>query len=963
MKILLVDDSSFKRKALAYLIGGQGHEVMEAGDGQDGIEKARVYMPDIIVSDILMPRMDGFQFLRNIKKDEQLRAIPFVFYSAVYTGEKEKELALSLGVSGFIEDTDKPERFWQGLQEIIGSGRCKEAQVCKPVIVEDEEFLKNYGHIVAAKLEEKVRELEEEINKKRWLEEALHESEAKFSTAFFSSPSAMGIATLEGKFVEVNRAYCDLVGYSREEIIGKTSVELGLLSAQEREKIVAYIKSVGGAVRFTELKLRARDGSLRYIIYSVETIYLSGIPHRIATGFDITERKRGEEALILLYNLIQDISLADDFSAALEVSLRKICVATGWVMGEAWIPAPDGSHLECSPAWYGGIEGLEKFRKISEGFSFQPGIGLPGHSWSSKKPVWDRDVTLGSDFKRATYAREAGLKAALAIPIISGDEVVAVMDYFVLETKEEDSRFVDLVSTVAAYLGVLFQRKQIEGEMRKLSLAVERSLVSVIITDAEGKIEYVNPKFIETTGYTREDMIGERPAILKSGEAIISDKEWQGEFLNRKKNGETFWEYSIMAPIINSEGVVSSYIVVNEDISQRKKAEEDRARLEAQLIQSQKMDAVGRLAGGIAHDFNNMLTAILGFSHLLLMKRGEDSLTKNYVKQIIAAGQSAANMVQSILSFSRKQTMFPKPLDINELVKHFQKTLLRLIREDIELKTVLKDTPLIVKADHTHIEQVLMNLSTNARDAMPHGGIITIATETVNIDNEFVSAHGYGVPGSYALLSFADTGIGMDEDTKKRVFEPFFTTKEVGKGTGLGLAMVYGIIKQHNGFINIYSEPGKGTTFRVYLPLVESAAEAEDVKEQALPAGRGETILLVEDNEIVRKLALAVLENSGYNVIVAVNGEDGVNKFTENRDAVRLCVCDMVMPKKGGREVYKEMKKIRPDIKVIFISGYAADEIKGALENGMDFISKPFSPSDFLRKVREVIDRQPHSSK
>ena len=431
--------------------------------------------------------------------------------------------------------------------------------------------------------------------------------------------------------------------------------------------------------------------------------------------------------------------------------------------------------------------------------------------------------------------------------------------------------------------------------------------------------------------------------ILKNG--LIENEEI--EIVTLK--GNRIWVSFSAVMKQHDEGNIYDDGVV-EDITEHKK-------LESQLLHSQKMDAVGQLAGGIAHDFNNALTAILGFAQFLLMKKGDDEVTKNCTQHIVDAGESAASLVQGILAFSRKQTIIPQPIDITELVRNLEKILLRLIGEDMELKTALSDSAMIVKADPTQIEQVLMNLATNARDAMPDGGVITIALEHVNLDDEFVRAHGYGESGNYALLSFADTGMGIDEETRKKIFEPFFTTKEVGKGTGLALAMVYGIVKQHEGFINVYSEPGTGTTFRIYLPLIDLVAEPRKSSKIILPPRGTETVLLVEDDEMVRAITLTVLEDFGYKVIVAENGEDAVSNFKENNDKIHLCITDMVMPKMGGREAYKEMRKIRPDLRVIFMSGYVADKTKGIIDEGLDFISKPVSPTDFLRKVREVLDR------
>ncbi|MDI6727898.1 MAG: ATP-binding protein [Thermodesulfovibrionales bacterium] len=390
-----------------------------------------------------------------------------------------------------------------------------------------------------------------------------------------------------------------------------------------------------------------------------------------------------------------------------------------------------------------------------------------------------------------------------------------------------------------------------------------------------------------------------------------------------------------------------------------KKETAEKKKLEEMLLHSQKMEAIGQLAVGIAHDFNNMLSAIIGFGGLINMNMSDDDPNRTYLKEILAAGERASHLTQGLLTFSRKQIINPKPVSLNEIIRSIEKLLKRIIREDIELKTILADRDLTVMADPGQIEQVLMNLTTNARDAMPHGGILTISTELIRLDNEFIKTHGYGETREYALISVSDTGMGMDEKTKERIFEPFFTTKELGKGTGLGLAIVYGIIKQHNGYINCYSEPCKGTTFRIYMPLI--SPEFEKIQPAAVPELKGgsETVLVAEDDTVIRKLTRSVLERFGYKVIEAFDGEDAIRKFMDNKNRIHILLFDVIMPKKNGKEAYEEIKKIRPDIKSIFISGYTADIIheKGILDEGMNFISKPVSPRDILRKVREVLDR------
>ncbi len=312
-----------------------------------------------------------------------------------------------------------------------------------------------------------------------------------------------------------------------------------------------------------------------------------------------------------------------------------------------------------------------------------------------------------------------------------------------------------------------------------------------------------------------------------------------------------------------------------------------------------------------------------------------------------------------LLAFSRKQEIAPKETDLNKLIKGMGKLLLRLIGEDIELKAQPSEKDLTAMVDPGQIEQVLMNLAANARDAMPDGGMLSICTDTVELDAHYVKGHDMEKPGRYALISVTDTGRGMDEKTQQKIFEPFFTTKEVGKGTGLGLSIVFGIIKQHGGNITVYSEPGKGTTFKIYLPLIEAKIEVTKETEIILPKGGQETILLAEDNEDVRVLLKKVLEENGYKVIDAVDGEEAINKFKENKDSIQLIIIDVIMPKKSGKEAIDEIRKIRPDVKVLFTSGYTSDIIskKGILEEGMDFISKPVTPHSILTKIRGILDK------
>ena len=432
---------------------------------------------------------------------------------------------------------------------------------------------------------------------------------------------------------------------------------------------------------------------------------------------------------------------------------------------------------------------------------------------------------------------------------------------------------------------------------------------------------------------------------LRTGEPSVSIHEHEdGE-------GKVVYVETKSFPVKDASGEIVSVIEIVNNITERR-------RLEEQLRQAQKMEAVGLLAGGIAHDFNNILSAIMGYGNLLEMKLTGKEPYKAYVDHILSSAQRAARLTQSLLAFSRKQVINPKPVDLNEIVRRIEKLLSRLISEEIELRTSCSGKALMVFADSGQLEQVLMNLATNARDAMPDGGSLSMRTSVVELNEMFVRFHGHGKTGRYALIEVSDTGIGMDEKTRQRIFEPFFTTKELGRGTGLGLAIVYGMVNQSNGFIDVYSEPGEGTVFRIYLPLIEPEEE-EKQSAVTIAVQRGtETILLAEDDEILRRLSASVLKEFGYTVIEARDGEDALSKYLPKKESIQLLVLDVVMPKKNGKEVYETIKEMTPDIKALFLSGYTADIVhnKGILEQHINFMSKPISPRDLLAKVREILD-------
>jgi len=393
----------------------------------------------------------------------------------------------------------------------------------------------------------------------------------------------------------------------------------------------------------------------------------------------------------------------------------------------------------------------------------------------------------------------------------------------------------------------------------------------------------------------------------------------------------------------------------------RKLAEQAQVGLENQLRQAQKMEAVGRLAGGVAHDFNNLLTAILGYGHLLENDLGEGDPARQGVREILKAGERAATLTSKLLAFSRKQVLQPKVLDLNSLVTEVEGMLRRLIGEDIDLATRLDIHLGHVKADPGQIEQVIMNLVVNSRDAMPSGGRLTIETGNVTLDEEYVAGHVGAKPGRYVMLAVTDTGAGMDAATQARIFEPFFTTKEPGKGTGLGLATVYGIVKQSDGYVSVYSEQDHGTTFKIHLPRTEELVKAEQAGPVATVPRGTETILLVEDEKDVRRLARLILEGQGYAIIEATSCSSALEAAENHATPIDLILTDVVMPEMNGRELSQRLNRVRPSAKVLFMSGYPGETIvrHGVMDPGIAFLQKPFTPRDLVRHVRGVLDGVP----
>jgi len=506
-------------------------------------------------------------------------------------------------------------------------------------------------------------------------------------------------------------------------------------------------------------------------------------------------------------------------------------------------------------------------------------------------------------------------------------------------------------------------RKRAEEERLRLMTAIEQVAEAVVITDAEATIQYVNPAFTRITGYPREEAVGSNPRILKSGrqddvfyremwDILAQGGVWKSRFINKRKDDTLYTEDATISSVKDSSGKIVNYIAVKRDITQE-------LHLEEQLRQAQKMESVGRLAGGIAHDFNNILTVITGNVELIFMSISPDDPVYDDLKEIKSSADRAAGLTRQLLAFSRRQIIEPKVINMNDLILGMDRLLRRIIGEDVEFITVPQEGLWPVYVDPGQMEQVLTNLVVNARDAMPTGGKLTIETANVLLNEEYAGDHRGASPGEYVMLAVSDTGMGMDQETVSHIFEPFFTTKETGKGTGLGLSTCYGIVKQNKGSIWVYSEPGNGTTMKVYLPRVQRDRwENKSTESLEAPAKGTETVLVVEDEPSVLKMIVRTLNKQGYTTLEASNGEEAVRAMTSHEGEIHLLITDVIMPRMGGKLLSGFVKKGYPGIKTLFMSGYTDNSIvnHGVLDPGLSFIQKPFSPIEILKKVRQVLD-------
>jgi PAS domain S-box-containing protein len=917
MRVLAIDDNPDSLSALKAVL----HDAMptcvllSASTGDQGIDLARVEDPDVILLDPLTSGMDGFDICRRLKAEERLGDIPVVFLTALQTDRATRVRALDAGTDAFLS---KPVDELELVAQIRAMTRLKAAHRLQRQDTERLEAL------VAGR----TRALEEELAERRRLEREARGSEERLSALINSVEGIVWELDVESfQFTYVSPRAERLLGYPASRWTGERDFWSEHIHPEDRERSVRYCVECTRERRDHQFEYRmlAADGHVVWIRDIVTVMMENGRPTKLrGLMVDISDNKRAEEALR---------ESESHFRAVTESANLAIVTADGQGRIVAWNPKAE------SMFGYTVAEALGKPLSLV----------LPDPLLGGSSPEV-REVSSGTG--QRVFGRIVEVEGRRK------DGSVFPMELSLARWKSLEGWFVTGMMTD------ITERRRAKEAMRVQSAALDATASPIVLTDRAGTITWANSAFAALSGYTLEEALGRNPRdLVKSGvhdpslykqlwDTVLAGRVWQGELINRRKDGTLYPENMSITPVRGPRGDITHFIAIKRDLSGERAAQ-------AQLYQSQRLESVGQLAGGVAHDFNNLLTVINGVVDLALADlRAEDPLSSD-LREVREAGSRAAALTQQLLAFSRKQVMQPECLSLNGLVTEISKMLRRLIGENIDLRTPLAGNLPPVLADAGQLEQVLVNLAINARDAMPQGGTLTIGTQHVNLEESDTTRRWFMPPGSYVMLTVGDTGEGMDAATQSRIFEPFFSTKEAGRGTGLGLSTVYGIVKQSGGFILVGSEPGQGTTFTIYLPqAADTGAELRRPLPPPVETGGTETLLVVDDDVPLRAMTARVLARAGYKVLVAANGEDAVHVVGRHDGPLHLLLTDVVMPGLSGPQLAERLVPLHPRLKLLFTSGYMNDTLlrAGVAEHATQFLSKPFTIEGLMRKVREVLD-------
>ncbi len=772
-----------------------------------------------------------------------------------------------------------------------------------------------------------LREARQDLHRQR-ADEELRRSEDKYRRLHESMRDSFVNVDMSGRILESNKAFQDMLGYGAEELIMLANASLipERWHAGEAEVFQSQVLQREFSDIY-EIEYRRKDGTiipveLRRVLLKDDEGNPAGVwstIREISGRKDMENRLEGEKALLLtLINNLPDLIYQKDLESR-------------FVMGN---------------------RGLADFMGVADPANL---VGKTDHDFCAGElaDILRADEQIVMQTGSGQINKEEQIKS-ISSPL-----------RWLLTTKVPVFDERGIVKGIVGIGRDITERKEKEREWRELSAAIEHAPDSILVTDTNGAITYVNPAFEGITGYSRSEVLGKTPRILKSGaqdavlyrgmwEAIASGKVWRGQLLNIRKDGSRYHEHKTIAPITDEAGIITGFVGIGRDVSQE-------IALEAQLRRAQRLESLGTLASGIAHDLNNILTPILmGVEGLSLQH--SDAYSRKILDIIATTAQRGADIVRQVLSFARGAEGEQVEVQIKHVFREIEGIMREIFPRSIEIRTNFAKDLWTVTGDATQMHQVLMNVCLNARDAMPGGGKLVLTAENVRMDETYARVHLDAKPISYVLLKVEDTGSGMSPEVQEKVFDPFFTTKEVDKGTGLGLATSRSIVKAHGGFISVYSEVGKGSSFKIYLPArVQKAPDLEEGPQRAKPMGEGELILVVDDESAVRDITRQILETYGYRVITAGNGGEALALYAERNGEIRVIITDMMMPYMDGAAMIRAIKKIDPKARIIASSGLAANEqASGAQGLGVDvFMAKPYKSDALLEALREVIGAVP----
>lgn len=968
---MIADDIESNRKLLKAVLEAEGMEVLVAADGQEALDLLDQVNVDAIISDILMPRVDGYRLCYEVRKDERLKDIPIIIHSASYTSASDEKLAGEFGADLFIKKSSSHAQVLQALLEVTAPGHERIPRAKHSTA--DLEIMKEYSERLIQKLEERNTQLE---NTKKMLTESnrkllrrteeLSQSEEKFRGIIEHVEDVYFRANRRG-VIEMVSPSAERYGYRSTDLMGADIRTLCARTGDARQ--LGDKLAHDNAASDFELILNTKSGDT--FVGSVNARALKDHRGRLAgiEGFvrDITERKHTEEVLRERSNLAAlaaDVGRAVIHNATVE-SMLATCSDSfvnhlGAALARIWTLDSASSLLELKATSGASRTPEYLYERVALGH-----LEI-GRIAADRMPVLSNDVQGDTRISCRQWATTEDIVAFVGYPLIIADRLLGVVAIY--SRKPMTELVSEGLAPVANSIALGIERKLDEQALRKAEEKYrnifENSAEGILQTLPSGRVITANPAAARILGYTSpEDLMAsihnianhyvnaeDRQRLLSLIEGEGFSKAMEVQF--NRKAGAAIWALARGRAVRDKDGSIAYYETTFEDITERK-------HLQEQLFQAQKMEAIGRLAGGVAHDFNNLLTAIIGYSSLASNKLEGSEPIRHEIREIEKAGRRAAALTNQLLVFSRKQVLQPRILSMNGVVRGVESMLKRLIGEDVALSTQLDPNAGPVRADSGQMEQIILNLAVNARDAMPEGGTLTIETKHIGLGGKSESPHPPLNPAPYVLLSIADDGVGMDEETISHIFEPFFTTKEVGKGTGLGLSTVYGIMQQIGGHIDVQSKPGRGTAFKLYIPVVERPVDDQELAAPKARRARGsETILLIEDDDAVRALAKVSLEYSGYTVLDAGNADMAIKICQRHPGHIHLLLTDIVMPDVNGPKLAEILLSIRKELKVLYMSGYTDDSIaRSKLVAGAPFLQKPFAPPKLAEKVREVLDQ------